>query len=222
MVGLEQVHVEEVKDSNKKWVDYSEKGISDNAEKVENANREWVDLGFQTPEEAKKKSDWIVENSESKKDIQMLNEIIKAFNDDEGWKLTNLREKYDSLTTKIMASYNSEIKKVLENSNNGENREGMENKDSRESSSAESEEKSWDFSEFNIMNINENPELAKRLSDDVMKPQPKEVLGQISDINEVLEKWSGENKKILEETISNVQADISNLYYAAWLDKKEN
>jgi hypothetical protein len=55
-----------------------------------------------------------------------------------------------------------------------------------------------------------------------MKPQPKEVLGQISDINEVLEKWSGENKKILEETISNVQADISYLYHAAWLDKKEN
>jgi hypothetical protein len=36
--------------------------------------------------------------------------------------------------------------------------------------------------------LNGDKELARRLSDEAMKPQPSEVLGQISDINQVLEK----------------------------------
>ena len=229
MPGPEQVNhnVEQVAKSNAS--EQPEETIGKGARVVEagESNRKQMDKDKNknlTPKQAQAESEWIVESVESKDDIQMLNEIIKAFNEDKDWKLTNLRFEYNALTNKIMASYNTEIKKVLEN-NNEENREGMENKESKESSSVESEEKSWDFSEFNIISINENPSLAQRLSNEVMEPQPEEVLREISDINEVLEKWSEENKKILMETISEVQESISHLYHAVWLDKtdrKEN
>ena len=178
-----------------------------------------ANLNSITPQEAQTGAEESINDIESKNDIQMLNEIIKAFNEDKDWKLTNLRFEYNALTNKIMASYNAEIQKMLENSDNEDNKEDMGSKEDTESS-AESEERPWDFSE--IRSISENPELAQRLSDDAMKPQPKEVLEQISDINEVLEKWSEENKKILEDVISEVQWDISNLYHAAWLDKNKS
>jgi hypothetical protein len=52
-----------------------------------------------------------------------------------------------------------------------------------------------------------------------MKPQPSEVLGQISDINQVLEKWSEEHKQILQQTILDAESAITNLYNkVSWLD----
>ena len=217
-----QVEQEEVRNGNPvEKVDAN--GSQVKQEEVRNGNSVEVaksntDQGVNLPpKQAEQQANWVVENAEAIDDVQMLNEIIKAFNEDD-WRLTNLRHEYNAITTKIMASYNEEIQRIKDK--NKGNKEDMENKNNTEFSSlsSESEERTWDFTE-QINNINKNQELAQYLSNEIMKPQPKELLGQISDINEVLEKWSEENKKILNETISQVQTAIARLYHEAWLDK---
>ena len=115
-----------------------------------------------------------------------------------------------------MASYNIVIQKEIKKNNS----EDMGNKDNVEFSNffSESEEKSWDSGEW-VNTLNGDKELARRLSDEAMEPQPGEVLGQISDINQVLEKWSEEHKQILQQTILDTENDITNLYNkVSWLD----
>jgi len=185
--------------------------------KAADSDKAQVEMDLLTPEQAKKRADWIVEKKETKDDVEMLKDIIKAFDEDkETWKLAHLRSEYEMITNKIMASYNTTIQKEVEKNNS----EDMGNKDNVEFSNffSESEERSWDSWEW-VNTLNGDKELARRLSDEAMKPQPSEVLGQISDINQVLEKWSEEHKQILQQTILDAENAITNLYNkVSWLD----
>ena len=216
--NAEAPKVKEVEKSNKTEIDSEKVNAEKNGlKKAADSDKAQVEMDLLTPEQAKKRADWIVEKKETKDDVEMLKDIIKAFDEDkETWKLAHLRSEYEMITNKIMASYNTTIQKEVEKNNS----EDMGNKDNVEFSNffSESEERSWDSGEW-VNTLNGDKELARRLSDEAMKPQPSEVLGQISDINQVLEKWSEEHKQILQQTILDAENAITNLYNkVSWLD----
>jgi len=209
--NAEAPKVKEVEKSNKTEIDSEKVNAEKNGlKKAADSDKAQVEMDLLTPEQAKKRADWIVEKKETKDDVEMLRDIIKAFDEDkETWKLAHLRSEYETITNKIMASYNTAIEKEVKKNNS----EDMGNKDNVEFSNffSESEERSWDSGEW-VNTLNGDKELARRLSDEAMKPQPSEVLGQISDINQILEKWSEEHKQILQQTILDAENDITNLY----------
>ena len=213
MVGrhAEAPKVKEVEKSNNTQIDsWKVNAEKSGLKKAADSDKAQVEMDLLTPEQAKKRADWIVERKETKDDVEMLKDIIKAFDEDkETWKLAHLRSEYEMITNKIMASYNTAIEKEVKKNNS----EDMGNKDNVEFSNffSESEERSWDSGEW-VNTLNGDKELARRLSDEAMKPQPSEVLGQISDINQVLEKWSEEHKQILQQTILDAESAITNLY----------
>lgn len=182
----------------------------------------WEKVPVLTPKQAEDEAKWVIEKKETKDTVEMLNEIIKAFDEDKEWKLNHLRAKYDITTNKIMASYNTAIKDIINNNENEENKEDMNNKNNIDFSSifSESEERTWDETEW-VNALNKNTEFAQYLSDEIMRPPQDNLLKQISDINEVMDKWSEENKKILNEVISQSENAINYLYHEAWLDKIE-
>lgn len=174
--------------------------------------------------EADDKAKWIVENPENKDNIQMLKDIREAFDKDSDWKLNYLRSQYDAITNKIMVSYNAAIQDQLRKDKADEDREEtMEAKNDVETSGVapESRENAWDFVE--VGELMRNPSLAEHRADEAMKPQPWKMLQQISDIYEVLEKWSEDDKKILNETIKQAQEDLTNLYNKlSWAENNES
>ena len=216
--NAEAPKVKPVVKSNNEQIDSKDVNAEKNGlKKAAESDKSQLEMDLLTPEQAKKRADWIVEKKETKDDVEMLRDIIKAFDEDkETWKLAHLRSEYEMITNKIMASYNIVIQKEIKKNNS----EDMGNKDNVEFSNffSESEEKSWDSGEW-VNTLNGDKELARRLSDEAMEPQPGEVLGQISDINQVLEKWSEEHKQILQQTILDTENDITNLYNkVSWLD----
>ena len=81
--NAEAPKVKEVEKSNKTEID-SEKV---NAKKIglkkaADSDKAQVEMDLLTPEQAKKRADWIVEKKETKDDVEMLKDIIKAFDED--------------------------------------------------------------------------------------------------------------------------------------------
>jgi len=157
--------------------------------------------------------------------VNMLQNIMKAFNKDETeWKFNHLRVEYDIITNKIMTSYNTAIKDTIKNNKKVEDK-NMESKENNNNFSKFFEnrvEDSWDSTE-QIKTLMENPKYTEYLSDIIMEPQPGEVLKQISDINNVFEKWSEEHKNILREKISEQEGAITHLWgQINWLDNQYN
>lgn len=159
-----------------------------------------------TEKEAKNQSELDEETIKTLKNLEeIMNEFKKHKDDPE---FNNLRGYYNTVTNLIMRDYNNDVDDLV-NNRDVSNKEWMENKDNTEFQVAETEENTWDSIESNYFN---NKASAKEKAQEILNPQPEEVLAWIWNMNDVLKNGSPENKRILTETIKNAEEETAKLY----------
>ena len=210
--NTETPKVEEIAKSNNVQIEDGTTENNNKEKKVESNNTQ-VEVESLTPNNAQKESDSIIENKETKNEVDMLKGIIKAFSEDKEWKLKHLHSEYATITNKIMTNYENAINKLKENDGN---RVRVLNEDGN----AINEPKEIDEDDISVLNEDENR--AEEVVGKILSNQPKEVSDQISQMNKVLKEWSENDKAILKGTIKQVENDIANLYKKIpWLEKVE-
>lgn len=212
MSGPEQVHhnVEQVAKSNGIQTENRE-WVGKKSEKVKSSNEVQVDvspkenLNRLTKEEAENQSEVDEKARETLENLKKIMTAFKKHKDDP--EFNNLRKYYNTVTNLIMRDYNNDVDDLVNNRDES-NKEWMENKDNTEFQVAETEENTWD----SVENYFNDKTSAEEKAQEILNPQPEEVLKRIWNMEEVLKNWSPENKRILKETIKNAEEEAAKLY----------
>ena len=157
-----------------------------------------------TPEWKKEEANKVLDSSETKSVMDMLEELVGVFKNDKEWKFNDLRGRYKEITWNVMNLYHSSIEEQI-------------NKDNKKVENKEDDGK-------NVQYMPDSPEARTALAEGILSREPANSDEVINEMEDVFENWTVEHKQIIYWVINSKEFSepVKELYDKVESRKKPN